>query len=119
MARTPPQTKEPAHVPTSSSMQGDQCHGQELEIPTLASTLMAQCEDPLSPGQRIWELAQKCERLCLSGRTLRRLPMLGLAMHTWGGHIWMNGAIGALEKAVGEELIAMRNGNTEVEGADA
>lgn len=31
----------------------------------------------------------------------------------------MNGAIGALEKAVGEELIAMRNGNTDVEGADA
>lgn len=119
MARTPPQTMEPAHVPTSSSMQGDQCHEQELEIPTLASTLMAKCEDPRSPGQRIWELAQKCEGLCLSGRMLRRLPMLGLAMYTWGGQIRMAGAIGALEKAVGEESIAMSNGKAEAEGSDA
>lgn len=77
--------------------------------------LMAECQDPLSPGQRIWELARKCEGLCLSGRTLRRLPMLGLAMYTWGGHIRMNEAIGALEKAVGEELIAMSKGKTDIE----
>ncbi|KAL1588332.1 hypothetical protein WHR41_02782 [Cladosporium halotolerans] len=119
MTRTPPQTKEFAHIPASSMIQGDQCHEQDHEIPTLASALMAQRQNPLSPGQRIWELAQKCEGLCLSGRTLRRLPMLGLAMHTWGGRIRMTEAIGALEKAVGEELIAMSNRKAETEDPNA
>lgn len=80
---------------------------------------MAECEGPLSSGRRIWELAQKCEGLRLSGRTLRRLPMLGLAMYTWGGQIRMNDALGALEQAVEEELIAMSNGKADVQGADA
>lgn len=69
---------------------------------------MSQCQDMLSPGQRIWKLAQKCQGLHLSGRTLRRLPVLGLAMYTWGGEVGMDEAIGALEKAVEEEVVAVQ-----------
>lgn len=69
---------------------------------------MSQCQDPSSTGQRIWQLAQKCQGLSLSGRTLRRLPVLGLAMYTWGGEVGMHEAVGALEKAVAEEVAAMK-----------
>lgn len=67
---------------------------------------MVQGQDSNSYGQRVWLLAQKCQSLQLSGRTLRRLPVLGLAMYTWGGDVGMNEAMGALEKAVNEELLA-------------
>lgn len=69
---------------------------------------MSYRQDSSDPGQRIWQLAQKCEGLGLSGRTLRRLPVLGLAMYTWGGEVGMNEAVGALEKAVEEEVAAMK-----------
>jgi hypothetical protein len=69
---------------------------------------MSQYQDTSSPGQRIWKLAQKCQGLHLSGRTLRRLPVLGLAMYTWGGEVGMEEAIGALEKAVEEEFVAVK-----------
>lgn len=69
---------------------------------------MVQGQDSTSHGQRIWLLAQKCQGLQLSGRTLRRLPVLGLAMYTWAGDVGMSEAIGALEKAVDEEVTAMR-----------
>lgn len=74
---------------------------------------MAQYQDPSSPGQRIWTLAQKCQSLQFSGRTLRRLPVLGLAMYTWGGRVGMSEAVDALEKAVEEEILAMRNGKVD------
>jgi hypothetical protein len=35
---------------------------------------------------------------------LRRLPILGLAMHTWGGKCSLGDAISALEKAAEQEL---------------
>ena len=78
------------------------------DIPTLAAALMSQCQDASSPGQRIWLLAQKCQGLHLSGRTLRRLPVLGLAMYTWGGEIRLEEAVGALERAVEEEVAALK-----------
>lgn len=69
---------------------------------------MSQDLETSSPGQRIWLLAQKCQGLHLSGRTLRRLPVLGLAMYTWGGEIGLEEAVGALERAVEEEIIALK-----------
>jgi hypothetical protein len=69
---------------------------------------MSECQDTSSPGQRIWLLAQKCQGLHLSGRTLRRLPVLGLAMYTWGGKIGIEEAIGALERAVEEKIVAVK-----------
>ena len=61
--------------------------------------------DPSSPGQRVWALAQKCEGF--SGRTLRRLPILGLAMYTWEGTCTLNDAVSALEKAVEQEVVVV------------
>jgi hypothetical protein len=69
---------------------------------------MSECQDTSSPGQRIWLLTQKCQGLHLSGRTLRCLPVLGLAMYTWGGKIGIEEAIGALERAVEEKIVAVK-----------
>lgn len=58
--------------------------------------------NPQSAGECVWALAQNCQGF--SGRTLRRLPILGLAMHTWGGECSLRDAIGALEQAVEQEF---------------
>ncbi|KAF2166587.1 hypothetical protein M409DRAFT_66601 [Zasmidium cellare ATCC 36951] len=71
-------------------------------IPTYVVTQMTLSKQPDSPGWRVWELAKKCEGF--SGRTLRRLPILGLAMYTWGGNCSLQDAVSALEAAVNEEL---------------
>ena len=115
---TPPPTKKPTayvHIITSPSPVEDTLDGEKQEIPTLPATLMAQHQDATSPGQRIWRLAQRCQGFSFSGRTLRRLPVLGLAMYTWGGHIGMDEAIEALEKAVDEEVTAMESRNLKME----
>ena len=115
---TPPPIKKPTayvHIITSPSPVEDTLDGEKQEIPTLPATLMAQHQDATSPGQRIWRLAQRCQGFSFSGRTLRRLPVLGLAMYTWGGHIGMDEAIEALEKAVDEEVTAMESRNLKME----
>ena len=95
-------------IPITSSPLKEPTNDEVSDIPTLAATLMSQCQDASSPGQRIWLLAQKCQGLHLSGRTLRRLPVLGLAMYTWGGEIRLEEAVGALERAVEEEVAALK-----------
>ena len=75
------------------------------EVPTLSKMQVELMDQPSSAGYRIWALAQKCHGL--SGRTLRRLPILGLAMYTWGGEsITLDDAVSALEAAVDQELQA-------------
>lgn len=59
--------------------------------------------NPNSPAGCVWLLAQKCSGL--SGRTLRRLPVLGLAMYTWGGDCSLDDALSALEQAVEQEML--------------
>lgn len=106
---SPPPTEKSevyVHIPLTSSPLKESVSDELYAVPTLPATLMSQCQDASSPGQRIWELAQKCQGLSLSGRTLRRLPVLGLAMYTWGGEVGVDEAIGALEKAVEEEVVA-------------
>lgn len=120
-ARTPSPTTQPtpssqlivASSPAEGSFTAESNEvddSQQQTIPTLPTTLMTQYQDPSSPSQRIWILAQKCQELQFSGRTLRRLPVLGLAMYTWGDRVGMSGAVGALERAVEEEIFAMRSG---------
>lgn len=58
---------------------------------------------PESPGSKVWALAQRC--VGFSGRALRRLPVLGLAMYTWGGACALSEAVAALEAAVVQELV--------------
>ena len=72
---------------------------------------------PVSAGERLWCLAQKCEGF--SGRTLRRLPILGLAMYTGMGQCLLDDAVGALEAAVNQELMAMRAVVVKASGAQA
>lgn len=79
----------------------------EIEQPTIPSYLelkMLHLNQPQCPGVRVWALAEKC--VSLSGRTLRRLPILALAMYTWGGDCSLYDAISALESAVEQELEA-------------
>ncbi|KAK4500318.1 hypothetical protein PRZ48_008507 [Zasmidium cellare] len=78
-------------------------------IPTYVETTIGLSDQPDSPGQRVWKLAQKCEGF--SGRTLRRLPILGLAMYTWGGNCSLQDAVCALEAAVNEELKVKKSAN--------
>lgn len=61
-----------------------------------------------SPGSRLWEIAQKCEGF--SGRTLRRLPLQGLAMFTYGRVCSVDDAVSALEAAVAQELAGAQCG---------
>lgn len=73
-------------------------------IPAHVEMVVQYHDQPNSPGQRVWALAKKCEGF--SGRTLRRLPILGLAMYTWGGSCTLQDAVLALEAAVEQELKA-------------
>ena len=50
------------------------------ELPTLAQMRVRLIDSPQSPGRRVWAIAEQCQGL--SGRTLRRLPILALAMYT-------------------------------------
>jgi hypothetical protein len=90
----------------------------EDTIPTFAEMKVRSSThpNPQSPAERVWALAQKCEGF--SGRTLRRLPILGLAMYTWGGDCSLRTAVSALEKAVEQELAVVkgRKGNVEMAG---
>ncbi|KAK5693477.1 hypothetical protein LTR97_010046 [Elasticomyces elasticus] len=73
------------------------------EVPTFSEVQIELMDKPQSAGYRVWALAQRCEGF--SGRTLRRLPILGLAMYTWGGEsVTLDDAISALEAAVNQEL---------------
>jgi hypothetical protein len=70
-------------------------------IATLAEMHIVYYGQTASPSRRVWDLAEKCEGF--SGRTLRRLPILGLAM-TWGGTVTLEEAVTALEAAVEQEF---------------
>lgn len=76
------------------------------EIPIYSEMLVRFATRPQSQGRRLWEIAQRCYGF--SGRTLRRLPILGLAMYTWGGSVSLDDAVLALEKAVEQELEVKR-----------
>lgn len=68
---------------------------------------IAYYNQPQAACRRVWALSQKCEGF--SGRTLRRLPILGLAMYTWGGNCTLDDAVTALEAAVDQELLAKQS----------
>lgn len=71
-----PATRSKTPAPTSSPEPWTDITAPE--VPTYSEMLVRWVNQPQSPGRRVWALAQKCEGF--SGRTLRRLPILGLAM---------------------------------------
>lgn len=77
-------------------------------IPTLEQMMVEYYDQPEASCRRLWDLARKC--VGFSGRTLRRLPILGLAMFTWGGNCSVDSAITALDNAVDQELKAKQDG---------
>ncbi|KAI6873663.1 hypothetical protein KC323_g1035 [Hortaea werneckii] len=88
--------------PIQDGMSAGSSSQEPVTIPTYSEMYVYFTTRPQSPGSRVWNLAQKCHGL--SGRTLRRLPILGLAMHTWGGNVSLNDAVSALEAAIEQEL---------------
>ncbi|EMC91359.1 hypothetical protein BAUCODRAFT_325315 [Baudoinia panamericana UAMH 10762] len=76
------------------------------ELPTFSELQLNFMDRPQSPAYRVWIVARNSQGF--SGRTLRRLPILGLAMYTWGGSITVDDAISALEAAVEQELTAVK-----------
>ncbi|KAK6438246.1 hypothetical protein LTR95_005555 [Oleoguttula sp. CCFEE 5521] len=76
------------------------------KIPTLATTHMTLLNSPDSAGHRLCKLSERCAKLAMSGRTLRRLPVLGLATYTWGAAQTLDNAVAALEKAVEQEVLS-------------
>lgn len=78
-----------------------------VAAPTILSFSVMKVEElrqQTSPSCRVWTLAQKCRGF--SGRTLRRLPILGMAMYTWGSDCSLHDALLALEAAIDRELLA-------------
>ena len=84
-------------------------------IPTFSEMKVRLATQLTSPGARVWALAQKCEGF--SGRTLRRLPILGLAMYTGEGSCSLSDAVSALEAAVDQELKALKRDKMDVDAA--
>lgn len=78
-------------------------------IPTFSEMQIRHAHLPDSPAARVWSLAQRCRGL--SGRTLRRLPILGLALYTWGGDCNLHESVSALEAAVEQELLVVNRSN--------
>ncbi|KAK3702358.1 hypothetical protein LTR37_014932 [Vermiconidia calcicola] len=84
-------------------------------IPTFSDMKVRFEGQPDSPACRVWALAQKCHGF--SGRTLRRLPILGLAMYTWGGDCTLQDAVSALEAAVEQELAVIKGSKRDIQMA--
>lgn len=51
-------------------------------------------------GERLMDIAARC--VGMSGRNLRRLPFMSLAMHTYGGAVSVDEALDAIQRCVGE-----------------
>lgn len=77
-------------------------------FPSLLEVNVHLWDQPQAPGKKLWEIAQNCGNL--SGRTLRRLPFLSLAMYTYREECSVNDGLEALKLAVTEELA--RDGKT-------
>jgi GTPase SAR1 family protein len=71
-------------------------------FPSLTEVNVHLWDQPDAPGSKLWTIAQKCQGL--SGRTLRRLPFLALAMYTYGDECSVDEGLEALQLAVADEM---------------
>jgi GTPase SAR1 family protein len=78
-------------------------------FPSLTEVNVHLWDQPEAPGSKVWVIAQKCRGL--SGRTLRRLPFLALAMYTYREECSVSEGLEALQLAIAEE--AKRDGKVE------
>jgi len=61
-------------------------------------------EESVPASLMLWNLAQRCGGL--SGRTLRRLPYLALALHGQGDYFTLEHALQSLDIAINDQLDA-------------
>jgi hypothetical protein len=71
-------------------------------FPSLTEVNVHLWDQPEAPGSKLWAIAQKCQGL--SGRALRRLPFLALAMYTYREECSVGEGLEALQLAVSEEV---------------
>lgn len=71
-------------------------------FPSLLEVNVHLWDQPEALGRKLWDIAQKCGGL--SGRTLRRLPFLSLAMYTYREECSVSEGLEALQLAVTEEI---------------
>ncbi|KAF2405311.1 pachytene checkpoint component Pch2 [Trichodelitschia bisporula] len=85
------------------------CESKTVQLlPSLAEVEIHLWNRPEAPGSRLWAIAQNCRGF--SGRSLRRLPMLSIAMYTYGEACTIEEALHAMATAVGEEIARMEDG---------
>lgn len=71
-------------------------------LPGYGQLLTWEAKYPASPGPRLKHIAKKCTGL--SGRRLRKLPILAITMYAWEDEVSVHDAIVALGDAVTEKL---------------
>ncbi|OCL13152.1 AAA-domain-containing protein [Glonium stellatum] len=71
-------------------------------IPTLLYMNVHLWKRPNCPARKLWRIAQRCDGL--SGRTLRRLPFLALALHIHSEACTVREGLVALAMALDEEI---------------
>ncbi|KAI9876754.1 MAG: hypothetical protein M1830_005802 [Pleopsidium flavum] len=77
-----------------------------IALPRYSDMVLNFWMDPTSAAKQLWNTAEKCAGL--SGRTLRRLPALALALYTNSDPCPMNEALRALSQAVDDEFAAKK-----------
>lgn len=88
--------------PSISSVPGGDWILMDLyTIPTLLYMNVHLWNRTNCPARKLWRIAQRCEGL--SGRTLRRLPFLALALHIHGESCTVHEGLAVLAMAVDEE----------------
>lgn len=86
---------------TLSSRSDDWILMDSDSIPTLLYMNVCLWDRAHCPARKLWNISQRCEGL--SGRALRRLPFLALALHTHSDPCTVHEALAALAVAVDEE----------------
>ncbi|KAK5124835.1 hypothetical protein LTR16_003448, partial [Cryomyces antarcticus] len=88
--------------PSSSPPESSWVILDQASIPSFTEMNIHLWNQPHSPARKLWHLAQRSEGV--SGRTLRRLPFLALALHTYSETCDLNEALAALDLAINEEI---------------
>lgn len=64
--------------------------------------------NPQTSESKVWELAMRCEHV--SGRALRRVPFMALAMYVDDDACSLSQAVAAIELAVRDEMVSVLDG---------
>ncbi len=85
---------------------GPECHS----IATFAEMNVRFYNLPNSPSRMLWDIVSRCEGF--SGRSLRRIPVLAVALYTHGQSCSIEEALAAVSLAVNDENMKSRHGKS-------